>query len=77
MVVAVKKWGNSLGVRIPKKIASKIDLYEGNEIELSVKNDTINIKKAKPKETLESILSGITKDNKHQEIQTDTVGKEL
>ncbi|MGG3744960.1 AbrB/MazE/SpoVT family DNA-binding domain-containing protein [Paenibacillus chibensis] len=34
----VQKWGNSLGVRIPKSLAVKVGLEEGSEIELDVED---------------------------------------
>src|SRR5438552_479582 len=29
----VQKWGNSLGIRVPKSIAEQVDLRDGTEIE--------------------------------------------
>lgn len=77
MITAVRKWGNSLGVRIPKNIASQIELTDGNKIELTVENNIINIKKSNQQETLESLVSTITNENKHDEIETIPSGKEV
>jgi antitoxin MazE len=30
----IRKWGNSLGVRIPKRLAERLNLHEGSMIEL-------------------------------------------
>ena len=30
----LRKWGNSLGVRIPKRLAERLNLHEGSTIEL-------------------------------------------
>ncbi|MFW5681404.1 MAG: AbrB/MazE/SpoVT family DNA-binding domain-containing protein [Phycisphaeraceae bacterium] len=30
----LRKWGNSLGVRIPKRLAQRLNLHEGSTIEL-------------------------------------------
>jgi predicted nucleotidyltransferase len=35
MITKVNKWGNSLGIRIPKKIVDKLQLVEGKEIEFT------------------------------------------
>ncbi len=35
----VSKWGNSLGVRLPKEIVLELGLQEGDEINLSVVPD--------------------------------------
>jgi len=34
MVVRVQKWGNSLGVRIPKSIARQSGIFAGAELEI-------------------------------------------
>lgn len=35
----VSKWGNSLGVRLPREIVAKLDLKEGDEITFNVAPD--------------------------------------
>ena len=44
MTIKVQKWGNSLGVRIPRKIANSLHLVSGTEVEVTVKEQTIIIK---------------------------------
>lgn len=64
----VQKWGNSLGIRIPKSLAMKVGLEEGSKIDLDVEKGHLVIK---PKaNTLDELLSKITPDNLHSEIQT-------
>lgn len=65
----VQKWGNSLGIRIPKAIAMKVDIEEGSEIDFDIEDDKIIIKR-KPK-NLNELLSQITPDNIHKEVSTD------
>ncbi len=36
----VKKWGNSLGVILPKDVAEKEGLKEGEEIEISIRKSS-------------------------------------
>jgi antitoxin MazE len=62
----VIKWGNSLGVRIPRVFADKIGIHEGTPIEVSLKNQNIIIRKGY---SLESLLSKVTEENIHHEIQ--------
>lgn len=67
-MLQVQKWGNSLGIRIPKSLAIKVGLEEGSEVDLGVKNGRLVIK---PKSaTLEELLARTTPDNLHQEIST-------
>jgi len=35
MTVRVQRWGNSLGVRVPKEIARRAAIHEGAELEVS------------------------------------------
>lgn len=46
---AIKKWGNSQGIRLSKEIMSQIGLKENDKVEISVDNGKIVIKKAQPK----------------------------
>lgn len=64
----VQKWGNSLGIRIPKAIAMKVGLEEGSEIDFDIEDDKIIIKNKS--KSLEKLLSEITPDNMHQEVST-------
>ncbi|KIL39115.1 multidrug transporter MatE [Gordoniibacillus kamchatkensis] len=67
-MLQVQKWGNSLGIRIPKAIAVKVGLKEGSEVDLDIEDGHLVIK-PKPK-SLDELLEQITPDNLHAEIQT-------
>src|SRR5205807_2562088 len=43
MQVVLARWGNSLGVRIPKDIASRAGLSEGTRVEIEADGDRIVI----------------------------------
>ncbi|HOJ77885.1 MAG TPA: AbrB/MazE/SpoVT family DNA-binding domain-containing protein [Bacillota bacterium] len=77
--VIAQKWGNSLGIRIPKEAADKIGISQGSEIQLYVTENEITLrpKRIKKKYTLEELLSQITPENQHQEIDFGTEGREL
>jgi antitoxin MazE len=36
MIARIQKWGNSLGVRIPKNVAQDARIQEGSSVDLSV-----------------------------------------
>jgi len=75
MQAKITKWGNSLGVRIPKLMAQEINLFDGEPVELTLKNNCIVIHKGY---RLESLVAEITDENKHGEFNTDSpVGKEI
>lgn len=40
----ILKWGNSLALRIPYKVAQSLNLKEGLEITFEVKNETLIVK---------------------------------
>lgn len=78
-VVVIKKWGNSLAVRLPKEITSKIDVHENSQVKINVINGDIvatPIKKTKIK--LDEILEGITPENYGKVIDFGSpIGKEI
>jgi antitoxin MazE len=72
----VTKWGNSLGIRIPKSLAEKLNLKEGTPIEMDFKDNEIVIRRKRY--DLEMLLSQITPDNMHDEVSTgEPAGKEI
>lgn len=46
---AIRKWGNSQAIRLSKELIKRIGLKENDQVEISVYNETITIKKARPK----------------------------
>ena len=78
MKTRIKKWGNSLALRIPKSVASEIGLDKETPVEVTLKNGKLVVSPAKePKYTLEELLARVTKENIHQEIDFGlAVGKE-
>ncbi|PJZ69356.1 AbrB/MazE/SpoVT family DNA-binding domain-containing protein [Leptospira perolatii] len=72
----VQKWGNSLGIRIPKSLATELELNDGSRVDLQYEGDKIVIYPLK-KVSLEEKLARITKNNLHTELDTGTsVGNE-
>ena len=64
----VQKWGNSLGIRIPKSVAVKVGLEEGSEVDLDVQDGCLVIK---PKSAaLDELLAQVTPENLHKEVST-------
>ena len=78
MKTKIQKWGNSLGLRIPKSFARETAIEDGSEVDLSVEGDNLIIRPVgPPKYDLEELLSHVTEDNRHDEISTgEAVGKE-
>ena len=78
MEATIKKWGNSLGVRIPKSFSSQAKITEGSKIEINMEGDKITIVPVKKDQyQLEELLSMVSEENVHYEIETDDpVGNE-
>lgn len=62
------RWGNSLGIRIPKQIVEQSQLAEGDEIEIVTEGNKIVITSRKPKYTLEQLLEGMSEEHLHSEV---------
>jgi len=79
MRTKIVKWGNSLGLRIPKSFAEEVGVAEGSVVDLSMEDGNLVIKVTKTDEIdLEDLLDGITDENIHGEIDTgDAVGGEV
>ena len=77
MEAVVKKWGNSLGIRIPNHIIRGLSLKDGSFVDINERKQEIIIKPIK-KNSLSEMLSKINKQNLHDEIDTGgPVGKEI
>jgi len=74
----VQKWGNSLAVRIPKPFAVQIGLEQNALVNLSVEDGKLLLEPIeRPSYMLAELLSQITDDNLHGEIETGSaVGNE-
>ncbi len=75
----VTKWGNSLGIRIPRSIANQIDLAEGTEVLLAVENgNLVLVPQRKKRYTLDDLLVGMKPEHFHAEVDLgDPVGNEV
>src|SRR5207249_6279574 len=66
MQVQVARWGNSLGLRIPKDIARQAGLREGARVDVEAQGDRIVISPARPRYVLADLLEGITPEAMRQ-----------
>lgn len=70
MITTVQKWGNSLGVRIPKPMAEDTRLHEGSQVDVREEDDRLIIVPVKqPRFRLDDLLKGVSKKNLHQELE--------
>jgi len=72
----VAQWGNSLAIRLPKKIAESIGIGLNTKLKIEVEKDRLILKK--PKYSLDELVSGMNAKNHHAETQTGKkVGREI
>jgi antitoxin MazE len=78
MKTKVVKWGNSLGLRIPKSFAEEVQVTEGSTVDLSMEDGRLVIRvEIQPEYSLEELLGGITETNLHSEVDSgEPVGGE-
>lgn len=71
MRVHVRKWGNSLALRIPAAFAREMGLDPGSVVDLAVEDGRLTATPPRrPSFTLDQLLGGITEDNRHAEVPT-------
>jgi antitoxin MazE len=76
-VTQIAKWGNSLGLRLPKSVAREAQLDEGDTVDVSVKNGAIVIRPSRPTYSIEELVAKITPRNRHDESDWGpSVGRE-
>jgi antitoxin MazE len=63
----VSKWGNSLGLRLPKSVAREAQLDDGDAVDVSVANGAIVIRPSRPRYSLHELVRRITPKNRHDE----------
>jgi len=73
----VSKWGNSLAIRLPRAAIKSLHVQEGEQVELTIRGDRVEICAARRRYRLEDLVSQITPDNQPEAVESPPVGKEL
>jgi antitoxin MazE len=78
MEMRIKKWGNSLALRIPQAFANEAGLAKDSPVEMTLEAGRLVITPITgSKLRLDDLLAGITPDNIHHEVDTgDPMGNE-
>jgi antitoxin MazE len=78
-MAAIQKWGNSLAVRIPSKLANQLRVTAGTQVEISTKNGSILVTPRRRKQySLREMLRKIKPENVHELIEFGPdVGREV
>ena len=62
MEAIIKKWGNSLGVRLPINMTKEMNIEDGSKIEIMQKNNKIIISVPDSTIDMDFLTSGMTVD---------------
>lgn len=79
MQTKIQRWGNSLGLRIPRAVAVAAGVDVGAEVALSVRDGDLIVRPTRrAKYRLDDLVRKITPKNLHREVDTGTpVGREV
>jgi antitoxin MazE len=74
----IRKWGNSLGVRVPREIAARAGLDDGTRVDIEGFADgRIVITASRRRFTLDELLAGMTPEREHPLEDDGPRGEEL
>ena len=77
MATTISRWGNSLGVRLPKEALEQMNLREGDTVSIEATENGLLLKTAHHS-SLEDLVAAITPQNIHAETPTGAiVGNEI
>jgi antitoxin MazE len=81
MKIQLRRWGNSLGLRLPQQIAQNYGLDENSLVELTETPEGIMIQKKNRVSSLDELLSSIPDDFEPEDTrefkESGSVGEEL
>ena len=78
MQTRIQRWGNSLGLRIPRSFAKEAGVEAGSEVDLSLRKGNLVVAPVKRRTyRLKDLLEKVTTRNRHGEVDTGgAVGRE-
>jgi len=71
MRTTLRRWGNSLALRIPSSFARELGASEGTKVEMTVESGALVVKVESPQRRrryrLEELVVGLTEESYHRE----------
>jgi antitoxin MazE len=79
MSVTLHRWGNSVGLRLPKPLLEQLGLKEGSKVEIRIEGDRLVVEPTRRRRfTMAELLEGITPENRPEEVDWGPpVGREV
>jgi antitoxin MazE len=76
--VQIARWGNSLGVRVPRDVAARAGLTEGSRVDIEAAPDgRIIISRSQRRFSLDELLAEMTPEREHRADEDSPRGEEL
>lgn len=78
MQTKIQRWGNSLGLRIPKSFAEEAHVEAGSTVDIAVVSGELVVRPIRPRRyALASLVKAINAKNIHEPVETGApVGRE-
>jgi antitoxin MazE len=79
MQTKIQRWGNSLGLRIPRSFAKEAGVEAGSQVDLSVRDGDLVVRAATRRTyRLSELLEKVTHKNLHGEVDSgEPAGREV
>jgi antitoxin MazE len=79
MSVTLHRWGNSVGLRLPKPLLKQLGLTEGSKVEVKIEDNRLVIEQSgRRRYTMAELLEGFTPDDRPGEVDWGPpVGREV
>ena len=76
--VRIAKWGNSLGLRVPRDVAARAGLTAGARVDIEASADgRIIVTRSRRRFTLDELLAGMTPEREHRLEDDGPQGEEI
>lgn len=75
--VQIAKWGNSLGLRVPRDVAARAGLKEGTRVDLEAKNGRIVVTRSNRRFSLDELIAKMTPECEHRLEDDGPAGDEM
>lgn len=68
MILRLNKWGNSLGLRIPSRLAARYQFVDGISVSVEEMDDGLLIKPVPRQLNLDYLMEGMLEDQQHADL---------
>lgn len=78
MQVVISKWGNSLGLRLPRALTAEIGVSEGQKVEIRAEAGRLVVEPVRKTYSLEQMMENVTPEAMREAWDWgDDVGREI